>query len=93
MGAGVLCFANAQQMAELKKYSESLGLAFQVTDDLLDYEPENPESASYPGLIGVEQTRHFLTQLTEDCLASLETWTSKAEPLRELARFNKSRVH
>ena len=49
MGAGILCHANAQQMSELKKYSESLGLAFQVTDDLLDYEPNNPGERKLPG--------------------------------------------
>lgn len=92
LGAAHLCFANDQQIKELTLYSENLGLAFQVADDLLDHQPDKVEAGSYPALVGVDGTRSFLNQLTEDCLARLESWGSKAEPLRELARFNRTRV-
>lgn len=92
LGAAQLCFANDQQIKELTQYSENLGLAFQVADDLLDHVPDKVEPGSYPALVGVDGTRSFLNQLTEDCLARLESWGSKAEPLRELARFNRTRV-
>ncbi len=93
VGAGILCSANPQQLKDLKKFSENLGLAFQVTDDILDYDPNKIEAGSYPALLGLEGTKAFLAQLTEDCLSSLESWSKLAEPLRELARFNQSRVH
>jgi geranylgeranyl diphosphate synthase, type II len=92
LGAAHLCFANDEQIKELTLYSENLGLAFQVADDLLDHVADKVEAGSYPALVGVDGTKSFLNQLTEDCLARLESWGSKAEPLRELARFNRTRV-
>lgn len=92
VGAAQLCFARADQVAQIRTYASSLGLAFQVADDVLDYYPEKPEPGSYPTLMGVEQTKAHLASLTERCLSAIESWGSRAEPLRELARYNRSRM-
>lgn len=91
VGAGLLCRATERQMVDLTKYSESLGLAFQVADDILDYDPEKIEPGSYPALMGVDDTRLFLDQLTESCLSQLRQWPASAEPLRQIALYNRSR--
>lgn len=92
VGAAILCGAGDRQLSEISAYAENLGLAFQVADDLLDFEPANPEMGSYPALLGVEKTRAFLDQLTEACLNSLGSWSSGAEPLRAIALYNQHRV-
>lgn len=92
VGAAHLCFASVEQVAQIRTYASSLGLAFQVTDDILDYNPERPEPGSYPSLIGLDQAKAHLADLTERCLSAVESWGSRAEPLRELARYNRARM-
>ena len=92
VGAAHICFATSEQAQQIRAYATSLGLAFQVADDLLDYNPEKPEPGSYTTLLGVEQTKAHLHDLTERCLTAIESWGTKAESLRELARFNRMRM-
>ncbi len=92
VGAAHICFGTKEQVQQIRAYSTALGLAFQVADDILDHNPEKPEPGSYPALLGVEQTKAHLHDLTERCLASIESWGNKAESLRELARFNRMRL-
>ncbi len=91
IGAARLCFASAELLAEVKAFAENLGLAFQVADDLHDFDPANPE-AGYPGLIGFDNAKLYLKELTEACLENLKAWPEAAEPLRDLARFNQQRT-
>lgn len=91
VGAGLLCRATERQMADITAYSELLGLAFQVADDLLDYDPQKPEPGSYPALLGPDDTRLFLDQVTERCLSALKMWPTSAEPLRDIAVYNRQR--
>jgi geranylgeranyl diphosphate synthase type II len=92
-GAARLCGATPAQQEQITVYAENLGLAFQVADDILDYLPEKPEPGSYPALLGLEKTRAYLEELSKQCEASLQSWSSAAEPLRELAKFNTLRVY
>jgi geranylgeranyl diphosphate synthase, type II len=91
LGAALISRASEAQLREITEYAECLGLAFQVADDVLDFDPEKVEPGSYPALLGIEKTREFLDQLTEDCLHSIRNWPSSAEPLRDIARFNRAR--
>ena len=91
VGAAILCRAPERQFVDITKYAEYLGLAFQVADDLLDYDPEKIEPGSYPALMGPEDTKHFLDQLTDSCLSQLKMWPASADPLRELAQYNRAR--
>jgi geranylgeranyl diphosphate synthase type II len=87
------------EVAALTAYGEKFGLAFQVTDDLLDVEGETVEmgkaagvdaarqKATYPGLLGLENARGWARLLVEEAVAALEPLGAKAGPLRELARY------
>ena len=92
VGAAIASRADAGQLLQISTYADSLGLAFQVADDLLDFDPKKIEPGSYPGVMGVENTREFLANLTTECLKSLETWSSQADPLREIAKYNQTRI-
>jgi len=87
------------EVTALTSYGEKFGLAFQVTDDLLDVEGETAEmgkaagmdaqrrKATYPGVLGVEETRAWAKRLVDTAVTDLEGFGEKAEPLREIARY------
>lgn len=92
VGAAIVSEATEIQIEDLSDFSSSLGLAFQVADDLLDYSQERPESGSYCALLGPEKTREFLIELTDEALESIIDWDEKADSLRALAEFNRDRI-
>jgi geranylgeranyl diphosphate synthase type II len=87
------------EVTMLTNYGEKFGLAFQVTDDLLDVEGEAAEmgktpgmdakhaKATYPAVLGLEATRKWAQSLVEEAIAALESFQDRAEPLRALARY------
>ena len=98
--AGALAGGGSRpQVAALTAYGERFGLAFQITDDLLDVEGEAAEmgkapgmdekrqKATYPALLGLETSRQWAGRLVQEALAELEPFKERAAPLRELARY------
>ncbi|MBI4794968.1 MAG: polyprenyl synthetase family protein [Deltaproteobacteria bacterium] len=87
------------EVTALTSYGEKFGLAFQVTDDLLDVEGEAAEmgkatgmdaqrrKATYPGVLGQEEAKKWAQRLVDTAVADLEDFGEKAEPLREIARY------
>lgn len=92
VGAAIVSEATEIQIEDLSDFSSSLGLAFQVADDLLDYSQERPESGSYCALLGPEKTREFLNELTDEALEAIIDWDDRADSLRALAEFNRDRI-
>jgi len=88
-----------QEVTLLTRYGEKFGLAFQITDDILDVEGDSAEmgktagadvkrqKATYPGLLGPEQAKTWARQLVESAVADLAPLGEKAAPLQELARY------
>lgn len=91
--------ADDAQLAALDDYGQNLGLAFQVTDDLLDVSgSENnvgkrvgKDSArgktTYPAVLGVEASRRRADALIDAACRSIEIFGEAGSPLRELAQF------
>jgi geranylgeranyl diphosphate synthase type II len=87
------------QVTLLSAYGEKFGLAFQVTDDLLDVEGEAAEmgkspgmdekrrKATYPALLGVEESRAWARSLVEAALQDLEPLGPAAGPLAQIAQY------
>jgi geranylgeranyl diphosphate synthase type II len=87
------------EVTALTGYGEKFGLAFQVTDDLLDVEGEAAEmgkatgmdaerrKATYPGLLGQGEAREWAQRLVAAAVADLEDFGPAAGPLREIARY------
>lgn len=91
VGAAIVARASEDEIEDLSDYAAALGLAFQVADDILDNSEEKPETASYCAVLGVPKTIELLAELTEDALEAIVDWDERAEPLRELARYNRDR--
>ncbi|MGA7563060.1 MAG: polyprenyl synthetase family protein [Desulfobaccales bacterium] len=98
--AGALAGGGSRpQVAALSAYGERFGLAFQITDDLLDVEGDAAEmgkapgmdekrhKATYPALLGLEPSRQWAGRLVQEALAELEPFEERAAPLQELARY------
>jgi geranylgeranyl diphosphate synthase type II len=96
---GIAAGANAEQLAALDSFGHDLGLAFQITDDLLDVAGRESAvgkrldkdaamgKATYPQLLGVEESRRRAAELVDRACQALEPFGSDAQPLRDLAQF------
>ncbi len=95
----VLAGGGEQEIAALDKYAEYFGLAFQITDDILDIEgevavlgkpvgsDEKNRKATYPALYGLEQSYRMAEENVAKAVDALRYFSDRAEPLRQLARF------
>ncbi|MEE2827633.1 MAG: polyprenyl synthetase family protein [Myxococcota bacterium] len=86
------------QIRELGEYGELLGLAFQISDDLLDADEDAGEreaspTPSYPGLLGRDAAQERCEELLDRCLELLADYGEEATPLRRLAWFAVHRDH
>jgi len=83
----------------LTRYAEKIGLAFQVTDDILDVTASREElgksigkdaeqaKTTYVDLMGLEAAQSYAAGLVTDALAELEPFGPRAAALREIADF------
>lgn len=98
---GALCSTDHDQdrLEKLDHYAKCIGLAFQIQDDILDVEGNTEElgknsgadallhKATYPGLLGLKESREHALELIDDALSSLDGFDGKADCLRDIARF------
>lgn len=89
--------ANPVSLAAADEFASAFGLLFQVTDDLLDVESTADKAGkrvgkdaargklTYPGLLGVEESRKKATELGQQAVTAAERLGSPL--LAELARY------
>lgn len=88
-----------QQIKKLKNYSQAIGLAFQVQDDILDIESDTKtlgkqqgadlahNKPTYPALLGLDGAKQYIKQLHEQALEALSGFSNHANVLRDLATY------
>ena len=89
----------ADRASAIDAFGRTIGIAFQIKDDILDVEGETEVigkqsgadlrlgKATYPGLVGIEEARARCNSLLRSALEQLDDFGDDAEPLRWLARF------
>jgi len=96
---GLAAAASATQLAALEAYGKRMGLAFQIVDDLLDVggieanlgkrvgKDADRGKLTFPGLLGVEESRRRAERLIDEACAALEPLSPAADGLMVLARY------
>jgi geranylgeranyl diphosphate synthase type II len=97
LAGGLAAGADREQEKRLSEFGESVGLAFQIVDDLLDLEQTTEQlgkrshkdaeqhKLTYPAAFGVEESRRLAAALTHRAEQSLALFGEAAEPLRAAA--------
>jgi len=95
----ILGKAPEQLRARLQRYAHDIGLAFQITDDLLDVESTQSATgktvrkdktqgkATLVSMLGIERAREQANTLATQALNHLSAFDERADALRELAKF------
>jgi len=95
----MLCGGGAEQVRALSVAGASLGLAFQIVDDILDVVASSEElgktagkdqiqqKATYPAIHGIDASRARAAFLIRDAEEALRVLGPPAEPIRALGRF------
>lgn len=100
LGAGaLLAGADKSALSAFKRFGEQFGLAFQITDDILDVEgdteligkpagsDEKNAKATYPSIYGLEQSYRMAEESVAQAVDALRVFPERAEPLRQIARY------
>lgn len=95
----LLAGAQESQFRAVVSYGEKIGLAFQISDDILDIEgdseimgkragaDEEKKKMTYPAVLGLEQSRALQNELVQGAIQALHEFDGKAEPLRRIAQY------
>jgi farnesyl diphosphate synthase len=95
----ILGKASKTQRHLLNAYAHDIGLAFQISDDLLDIEGDPKKlgkatnkddkagKATFVSLLGVERARDQAKALTDQAIKYLEVFGKKGDLLSDLAQF------
>ena len=95
----ILGGATEKQMNDLTLYAEKFGLAFQITDDILDVEGDEKDlgkpigsdaknqKSTYVTLTSLEEAKKLAVQTVDDAVTALDDFGEEAEFLRELATY------
>jgi geranylgeranyl diphosphate synthase, type II len=98
--SGAICVgANDEDVRRLRHFGETIGWAFQVTDDILDVEESSAalgktagkdiaqQKATYPAVFGLEKSHQIANDLSSQAIADLAPFGERAARLREIAEF------
>ncbi|MGB7848592.1 MAG: polyprenyl synthetase family protein [Candidatus Acidiferrum sp.] len=98
--AGALCGGvSPDDVARLRRFGETIGWAFQITDDILDVEESSAalgktagkdiaqQKATYPAVFGLERSHQIAEELATKAIAELEIYGDRASRLRAIAEF------
>jgi geranylgeranyl diphosphate synthase type II len=98
--AGALCAgATEDDVARLRRFGETIGWAFQVTDDILDVEESSAalgktagkdiaqQKATYPAIHGLQRSHEIANDLAGKAIAELAPYREAASRLKEIAEY------
>ena len=100
----MLADASEKDMEIIRNYGRSIGLAFQIVDDILDIVSTTEElgkdagsdiekgKATYPSIVGLEKSRERARELYEESIKALDGLKCDTSILRSIAAYIITRV-
>jgi len=85
--------ATRKDLDRVTRYAQALGLAFQITDDMLDAHEVSSDNSNHKGIanylsvVGPARASQRVKGLLAGCLKEMQPYGRAAEPLREIARY------
>lgn len=95
----ILAGGNEDEEKAMNSYGQQIGLAFQIADDILNIEGDRKVMGkgtgsdkekgkiTYPSVFGTAESKTIQKELIENAIESLKKFDTRAEPLRDLARY------
>lgn len=99
MGAVTIFAGTDQAIPKLRQFGQSIGLAFQVQDDILDItasteilgktagKDEQVQKSTYPALMGLQQAQAYAQNLHDQAFEALAYFGDDAKELVEISQF------
>ena len=99
VSGGLFAEGEEDSIHRLRSFGESIGLAFQIVDDVLDVTQTSEqlgktagkdtaaEKTTYPALFGIQESLNKADTLVTTAMTALEPFGSKADTLKSLAHF------
>jgi geranylgeranyl diphosphate synthase, type II len=98
--SGALCAgASEDDVRRLRRFGETIGWLFQVTDDILDVEESSialgktagkdmaQQKATYPAIYGLQRSHEIANELASKALAEISRYQERGARLRQIAEF------
>ena len=99
VSGAILVGGEEDQVSALTLYGQNIGLAFQVSDDILDIEgnsqalgknvgsDERQAKTTYPAVLGLSRSKEIQRELVDRAIEFLDLFDQRSDPLREIARY------
>ncbi len=99
VSGGIYAGGNEADIVRLRTYGQSIGLAFQIVDDVLDLtqtseqlgktagKDASAEKTTYPALFGIDESLRKADALVEQGIAGLDPYGEASHHLQELAHY------
>jgi geranylgeranyl diphosphate synthase, type II len=99
VSGGLYAGADDEAVEKLRTFGQSIGLAFQIVDDVLDVTQTSEqlgktagkdmaaEKVTYPALFGIDESIRQADDLVSRACASLDSFAGQADTLKGLAHF------
>jgi geranylgeranyl diphosphate synthase type II len=99
VSGGLYAGAKESEVRKLRAFGQSIGLAFQIVDDVLDVTQTSAQlgktagkdtaaqKVTYPALFGVEESERRADSLVNAAFEELQSFGDRAGTLKELARY------
>ena len=95
----ILAGGDEAQVEAITSYGRNIGMALQISDDILDIEgdsktlgktvgaDEQKGKITFPAVVGLERSKEIQAELVEAAIESINGFDRKSEPLRYIARY------
>ncbi len=99
VSGAIVTGAPEAQVRSVLSYGKKIGLAFQISDDILDVEgdsetmgkmagaDEEKGKTTYPSVLGLGESKKVQSVLVQEAVQDLKAFGERAEPLRQIAYY------